>query len=183
MAQCLAECIMSIVVDICCEACCALCCAGLCTSGAVVICHTCRQQIKPVGASIGGDNTFGPNVVCTNGHYNWLPSNWDDIRIQSQQSRKSVSVVGLTQAAAQQIMLINAPPRPALNNTDPLPHGWEERRAPDGRVFYADNIHQTTTWVRPVSPPIVPPSSYPTAPAANPIGPGHSPTHGGANYL
>lgn len=31
-----------------------------------------------------------------------------------------------------------------------LPQGWEERRTDDGRVFYLDHIHKTTTWERPV---------------------------------
>ncbi|XP_062500651.1 NEDD4-like E3 ubiquitin-protein ligase WWP2 [Corticium candelabrum] len=31
----------------------------------------------------------------------------------------------------------------------PLPTGWEERRTPDGRLYYLDHNTRTTTWTRP----------------------------------
>lgn len=31
----------------------------------------------------------------------------------------------------------------------PLPQGWDIQVAPNGRTFYIDHIHKTTTWVDP----------------------------------
>lgn len=40
----------------------------------------------------------------------------------------------------------------ALNinaNLGPLPAGWEERRAPDGRLYYVDHNNRQTSWIDP----------------------------------
>lgn len=37
-------------------------------------------------------------------------------------------------------------PRPAL------PEGWEERKTPDGRVYYVNHVTRTTQWSRPTQP-------------------------------
>jgi len=43
---------------------------------------------------------------------------------------------------------------PNPNAGIPLPQGWEERVAADGRLYYVDHIHQTTAWVHPLAQPI-----------------------------
>lgn len=34
----------------------------------------------------------------------------------------------------------------------PLPEGWEERKTPDGRVYYVNHVTRTTQWSRPTQP-------------------------------
>jgi len=34
----------------------------------------------------------------------------------------------------------------------PLPDGWEDRRTPDGRVYYVNHVTKTTQWSRPTQP-------------------------------
>ena len=34
----------------------------------------------------------------------------------------------------------------------PLPDGWEDRRTPDGRVYYVNHVTRTTQWSRPTQP-------------------------------
>lgn len=34
----------------------------------------------------------------------------------------------------------------------PLPEGWEDRRTPDGRVYYVNHVTKTTQWPRPTQP-------------------------------
>lgn len=34
----------------------------------------------------------------------------------------------------------------------PLPEGWEDRRTPDGRVYYVNHVTKTTQWSRPTQP-------------------------------
>lgn len=34
----------------------------------------------------------------------------------------------------------------------PLPEGWEDRRTPDGRVYYVNHVTRTTQWSRPTQP-------------------------------
>ncbi|KAJ8978251.1 hypothetical protein NQ317_012607 [Molorchus minor] len=35
------------------------------------------------------------------------------------------------------------------NNSDDLPPGWEERRTPNGRLYYVNHVTRSTQWVRP----------------------------------
>jgi hypothetical protein len=37
-----------------------------------------------------------------------------------------------------------------VSGTTTLPPNWEERTAPDGRLYYIDHSTRTTTWTRPV---------------------------------
>ncbi|MBN3298189.1 WWP2 ligase, partial [Amia calva] len=41
---------------------------------------------------------------------------------------------------------------PADQNLESLPHGWEQRVLPNGRVYYVDHNTKTTTWERPLPP-------------------------------
>ncbi|XP_034021949.1 E3 ubiquitin-protein ligase Itchy-like isoform X2 [Thalassophryne amazonica] len=45
-------------------------------------------------------------------------------------------------------LTISTPRIPAINNS-PLPHGWEQRVDPNGRVYYVDHVEKKTTWDRP----------------------------------
>jgi len=42
------------------------------------------------------------------------------------------------------------------NDGSALPPYWEERRMPDGRIFYLDHRHKVTTWTRPLAMGVVP---------------------------
>uniref|UniRef100_U5EYM0 E3 ubiquitin-protein ligase SMURF1 n=1 Tax=Corethrella appendiculata TaxID=1370023 RepID=U5EYM0_9DIPT len=35
---------------------------------------------------------------------------------------------------------------------DELPEGWEERRTPNGRIYYVNHVNKTTQWSRPTEP-------------------------------
>jgi len=37
----------------------------------------------------------------------------------------------------------------SLKISEPLPPGWREGTTPEGRQFYIDDVHQTTSWDRP----------------------------------
>ncbi|KAK7079920.1 E3 ubiquitin-protein ligase smurf2, partial [Halocaridina rubra] len=39
-----------------------------------------------------------------------------------------------------------------LSSPDDLPEGWEERRTPNGRLYYVNHHDRTTTWERPTLP-------------------------------
>ena len=43
------------------------------------------------------------------------------------------------------------PPHPMQEALAELPPGWEEAATPDGRVFFVDHTHRSTTWTRPPS--------------------------------
>jgi E3 ubiquitin ligase SMURF1/2 len=38
---------------------------------------------------------------------------------------------------------------------DELPEGWEDRRTPQGRIYYVNHVTKTTQWPRPTEPAIV----------------------------
>lgn len=41
---------------------------------------------------------------------------------------------------------------PSETRQSPLPDGWEDRRTPDGRVYYVNHVTRTTQWSRPTQP-------------------------------
>ncbi|KAJ8606904.1 hypothetical protein CTAYLR_008934 [Chrysophaeum taylorii] len=44
---------------------------------------------------------------------------------------------------------VQQPPPPAYVGEAPLPPGWEQKVAPDGRAYYVDHNTKTTHWERP----------------------------------
>ena len=51
---------------------------------------------------------------------------------------------------------------------EPLPAGWKETRAPDGRVYYYRPDSGVTQWKRPAAPPMPPPPPPPSIPPPPP---------------
>lgn len=41
---------------------------------------------------------------------------------------------------------------PTESRQSPLPEGWEDRRTPDGRIYYVNHVTRTTQWSRPTQP-------------------------------
>ena len=39
-----------------------------------------------------------------------------------------------------------------VERQSPLPEGWEDRRTPNGRVYYVNHVTKTTQWSRPTLP-------------------------------
>lgn len=69
-------------------------------------------------------------------------------RHTKRKSSDSSRSVAAALAAAKQIMPINSSSTP---ETSGLPSGWSMQVAPNGRVFFIDHTHKTTTWVDPRS--------------------------------
>lgn len=39
-----------------------------------------------------------------------------------------------------------------------MPEGWEERKTPNGRVYYVNHVTKSTQWERPTAPATLPPT-------------------------
>jgi hypothetical protein len=80
------------------------------------------------------------------------------VAISPVQQHQQMQMVVVPPAMGGMGMVIGGSPVPTVQTPVTLPHGWEERRMPDGRVYYADNINQTTSWTPPAVTNIMPAS-------------------------
>ncbi|KAG7239834.1 hypothetical protein INR49_030546 [Caranx melampygus] len=78
------------------------------------------------------------------------PSSTPDSSPSAGSDRNSTLASGSGSAATRQptITPVVTPRVPAVN-TGPLPHGWEQRVDPNGRVYFVDHVEKRTTWERP----------------------------------
>lgn len=47
---------------------------------------------------------------------------------------------------------VRGPEEDDTSNEQRIPEGWEDRRTPDGRVYYVNHVTRTTQWSRPTQP-------------------------------
>lgn len=47
---------------------------------------------------------------------------------------------------------VRGPDEDETTNEPRIPEGWEDRRTPDGRVYYVNHVTRTTQWSRPTQP-------------------------------
>ena len=119
-------------------------------------CNECRQPLKPNAfrfkCAVCADYDLCHECLHRTSH---SPSH-DFFRVSVKNNYREL-IIRPVVAASNPVPA--ATPSPAFTGFGPppvaaLPGGWEERKTPDGKTYYADLINKTTTWERPtVSPP------------------------------
>jgi len=95
-----------------------------------------------------------PDVIATSDEYGPLPSNWErrkDHRGQIYYVDLNTRTTTWHRPSLNQVVNNGMAPQQQTPSSDPLgslPAGWEERRTPEGRIYFVDRMSslEPTSW-------------------------------------